>query len=171
MPNICALEAVKFESGEIKDYLKHVGMDEEALTGLTGFTGLGPDNLVNSVNPVQKTMEQFDEADNFGSLILPVVDNAMDILPVFESKDLMGSLLYYGIHQKVLLALRQAAYLSLRIRGNSRNMERASLALSDREPVLSARGMGEESAQARGTGAGTSGEAGCKGLHQAEYSP
>ena len=49
-------------------------------------------------------------------------------------------------------------------------MERACLAAADRQPVLSARGMGEESAQACGTGAGTSGETGCQGLHQAEYS-
>lgn len=51
-PNICVLENVHFDEGELKNYMDFVGRD------LFTF-------------PLQTTLRQFEEADNFGSLIRP----------------------------------------------------------------------------------------------------
>ena len=53
-PNICVLENVRFDESELKDYMDFVGRDL--------FTA-----------PLQTTLRQFEEADNFGSLIRPDV--------------------------------------------------------------------------------------------------
>ena len=95
MPNICALEAVKFDPGEIKAYMDRIGRDL--------FTV-----------PFATTLEQFEEADNFGSLIVPTLETAAEIEPIFLKKDLENDLLYRVTHHKVLTILRQAAFLSPR---------------------------------------------------------
>ncbi|MCG7872377.1 MAG: BREX-1 system adenine-specific DNA-methyltransferase PglX [Candidatus Thiodiazotropha lotti] len=92
-PNICVLENVHFDEGELKDYMDFVGRDL--------FTA-----------PLQTTLRQFEEADNFGSLIRPDVTDVDDMLKVLESKDVSGQLFLSSTHQKVLQALRQADYLS-----------------------------------------------------------
>ncbi len=53
-PNICVLENVRFEEGELDEYMDFVGRDL--------FTA-----------PLLETLHQFREADNLGSLIRPVV--------------------------------------------------------------------------------------------------
>ena len=59
-PNICVLENIQFDEGELKNYMDFVGRDL--------FTA-----------PLQTTLRQFEEADNFGSLIRPdVTDVAWD---------------------------------------------------------------------------------------------
>lgn len=95
MPNICAIEAVKFDPGEIKAYMDRIGRDL--------FTV-----------PFATTLEQFEEADNFGSLIVPTLETAAEIEPIFLKKDLENDLLYRVTHHKVLTILRQAAFLSPR---------------------------------------------------------
>lgn len=95
MPNICALKAIKFESGEINAYMDRIGRDL--------FTV-----------PFATTLEQFEEADNFGSLIVPALESAADLEPIFQAKDLESDLLYRATHHKVLNVLRQAAFLSPR---------------------------------------------------------
>lgn len=94
-PNICTLRAVKFESDEIKDYMDCIGRDL--------FTV-----------PFATTLGQFEEADNFGSLIVPELESAADIEPIFAAKNLDNDLLHYATHQKVLAVLHQAAFLASR---------------------------------------------------------
>lgn len=92
-PNICVLENVHFDEGELKSYMDFVGRDL--------FTA-----------PLQATLRQFEEADNFGSLIRPEVTDVDVMLNILESKNISGYLFLSHTHQKVLQALRQADYLS-----------------------------------------------------------
>jgi len=92
-PNICVLENVHFDEGELKSYMDFVGRDL--------FTA-----------PLQTTLRQFEEADNFGSLIRPDVTDVDGMLRILESKNVSGQLFISMTHQKVLQALRQAEYLS-----------------------------------------------------------
>lgn len=92
-PNICVLENVHFDGNELKDYMDFVGRDL--------FTA-----------PLQTTLRQFEEADNFGSLIRPDVTDVDGMLRILESKNVSGLLFISMTHQKVLQALRQADYLS-----------------------------------------------------------
>lgn len=95
MPNICAIEANKFTPDEKKAYMDRLGRDL--------FT-----------EPLLLTLDQFEEADNFGSLIVPHLQNAADIEPIFAEKNFADDLLYNATHQKVLKVLQEAAYLSPR---------------------------------------------------------
>ena len=92
-PNICVLENVHFDASELKEYMDFVGRDL--------FTA-----------PLQNTLRQFEEADNFGSLIRPDVTDVDGMLRILESKNVSGQLFISMTHQKVLQALRQADYLS-----------------------------------------------------------
>jgi hypothetical protein len=92
-PNICVLENVRFDEDELKDYMEFVGRDL--------FTA-----------PLQSILRQFEEADNFGSLIRPDVTDMDGLLRILEAKDVSGQLFLSMTHQKVLQALRQADYLS-----------------------------------------------------------
>lgn len=92
-PNICVLENVHFDGNELKEYMDFVGRDL--------FTA-----------PLQTTLRQFEEADNFGSLIRPDVTDVDSMLRILESKNVSGQLFISMTHQKVLQALRQADYLS-----------------------------------------------------------
>ncbi|MDD4966082.1 BREX-1 system adenine-specific DNA-methyltransferase PglX [Halothiobacillus sp.] len=92
-PNICVLENVHFDGNELKDYMDFVGRDL--------FTA-----------PLQTTLRQFEEADNFGSLIRPDVTDVDGMLRILKSKNVSGQLFISMTHQKVLQALRQADYLS-----------------------------------------------------------
>jgi len=92
-PNICVLENVRFDEGALKSYMDFVGRDL--------FTA-----------PLQTTLRQFEEADNFGSLIRPDVTDVDGMLRILESKNVSGQLFISMTHQKVLQALRQADYLS-----------------------------------------------------------
>jgi type II restriction/modification system DNA methylase subunit YeeA len=62
--------------------------------------------------PLQTTLRQFEEADNFGSLIRPEVTDVDGILKILESKNVSGNLFLSATHHKVLQVLRQAIYLS-----------------------------------------------------------
>jgi hypothetical protein len=92
-PNICVLENVQFNEGEIEEYMAFIGRDL--------FT-----------TSLQTTLRQFEEADNFGSLIRPDVTDVDGMLRILESKNISGQLFISMTHQKVLQALRQADYLS-----------------------------------------------------------
>ncbi|MCB1985779.1 MAG: BREX-1 system adenine-specific DNA-methyltransferase PglX, partial [Nitrosomonas sp.] len=92
-PNICVLENIQFDEGEIEEYMDFVGRDL--------FTA-----------PLQTTLRQFEETDNFGSLIRPEVTDVENMLRILESKNVSGHLFLSLTHQKVLQALRQADYLS-----------------------------------------------------------
>ena len=92
-PNICVLENVRFDEVELKEYMGFVGRDM--------FTA-----------PLQTTLRQFEEADNFGSLIRPDVTDVDGALRVLEAKEVSGQLFLSETHKKALKALRQADYLS-----------------------------------------------------------
>ncbi|MHC1730358.1 MAG: BREX-1 system adenine-specific DNA-methyltransferase PglX [Syntrophobacteraceae bacterium] len=92
-PNICILENIRFKEGEIKNYLDAVGRD------------LFTTNL-------QTTLSQFEEADNFGSLIRPALSNVKDILRLSEARNIVKNMFLQHIHERVLKVLRQADFLS-----------------------------------------------------------
>ena len=92
-PNICVLENVRFDEGELKDYMDFVGRDL--------FTA-----------PLQATLRQFEEADNFGSLIRPDITDTAWINKVLKEKNVSGQLFLHHTHQKVQQVLRQTDYLS-----------------------------------------------------------
>ena len=92
-PNICVLQNIHFEDDELKSYMDAVGRDL--------FT----------VN-LQTMLHQFEEADNFGSLIRPDITDVDGMLRILESKNVSGHLFLSHTHEKVLQALRQADYLS-----------------------------------------------------------
>ncbi len=92
-PNICVLQNIWFDDVELKNYMDFIGRDL--------FT-----------TPLQSTLKQFEEADNFGSLIRPEVTDVVAMMKILEVKNVSGQLFLGPIHQKVLQALQQADYLS-----------------------------------------------------------
>jgi type II restriction/modification system DNA methylase subunit YeeA len=92
-PNICVLRNIHFEENELEEYMDFIGRDL--------FTA-----------PLQTTLQQFEEADNFGSLIRPAVTDVAAMLKILEAKNVSGHLFLGPTHQKVLQALQQADYLS-----------------------------------------------------------
>ena len=94
-PNICVLEKVSFSGDELDEYMGVVGRDL--------FT-----------HGLRETLQQFVEADNFGSLIRPQVGNVTDVLATLEAKDMGGNLFLAETHQRVLCVLRMAEALSPR---------------------------------------------------------
>ena len=92
-PNICVLQNIHFDAQEIDEYIDFVGRDLFTL-------------------PLQRTLKQFEEADNFGSLIRPDLTEVDALLGMLESKNISGHLFLSQTHQKVLQALQQADYLS-----------------------------------------------------------
>lgn len=94
-PNVCVLEKVSFSREELDEYMSVVGRDL--------FT-----------HGLRETLQQFSEADNFGSLIVPKVANVADVLALLAAKDMAGNLFLADTHQRVLSVLRMADYLSPR---------------------------------------------------------
>ena len=92
-PHICVLKNVKFEEGELKGYMDEVGRD-----------------LFSA--PLQTTLRQFEEADNFGSLIIPEAKDVVELRRLLDAKDMGGNLLLHAPHKKVLQALEMADFLS-----------------------------------------------------------
>ena len=92
-PNICVLQSIKFEEGELKGYMDFIGRDL--------FTA-----------PLINTLHQFEESDNFGSLIRPDVTNVGEILDILNSKKVTGDSSLKPCYEKVRQALQQADSLS-----------------------------------------------------------
>jgi type II restriction/modification system DNA methylase subunit YeeA len=88
-PNICVLENVRFEEGEIKSYMDQVGRELFTSDLLT-------------------TLNQFEEADNFGSLIRPVLKKTDDLIQMFKDAE---AGVYVKTRNKVLQVLEQAEFL------------------------------------------------------------
>lgn len=91
-PNICVLENIRFDKEELDDYMAEVGRDL--------FTA----NL-------EITLKQFEECDNFGSLIRPALTNAEDIIQILHERGVEEKLFILKTHEKVLKVLKQADYL------------------------------------------------------------
>jgi type II restriction/modification system DNA methylase subunit YeeA len=92
-PNICVLKNVQFDEKEINEYMDFIDRDL--------FTA-----------PLQTTLRQFEEADNFGSLIRPEITDVAGLLKILESKNIEEHMFLSQTHQKVLQVLWQADYLS-----------------------------------------------------------
>lgn len=92
-PNICLLRNIEFTASELKEYMDFIGRD------------LFTDTL-------QTTLHQFEEANNFGSLIRPALTDVASMLAMLESKSVAGHLLLSPTHEKVLHALKQTDYLN-----------------------------------------------------------
>jgi len=94
-PNICVLRPVKIEPHDLDAYVAEVGRDL--------FTA----NL-------RTLLTQFEEADNFGSLIRPVAMDYAELRRVLAEKGIGSQLLLEHVHKDVLRVLEQAEYLSQR---------------------------------------------------------
>jgi type II restriction/modification system DNA methylase subunit YeeA len=94
-PNICVLRPVKIERADLDGYMTAVGRDL--------FTA----NL-------RTLLTQFEEADNFGSLIRPMAMDYAEIRRVLAEKGIGNQLLLEHVHRDVMRVLEQAEYLSQR---------------------------------------------------------
>jgi type II restriction/modification system DNA methylase subunit YeeA len=94
-PKICVLENVHFSASELDAYKKKVGNDL--------FT-----------QDLWFLLTQFEQADNFGSLIRPQVKHPEQMLARLEEVGVFSDLLLYSTNEKVKKILKQAEYLSSR---------------------------------------------------------
>lgn len=92
-PNVCYIQNVSFSDAELDEYFNFVGVDL--------FT-----------KDLRVTLKEFEEADNFGSLIQPTLKNPADVLAILGSKDVSGQFFLADTHKSVLKVLKQADYLS-----------------------------------------------------------
>ncbi len=92
-PHIAHINKITFTDEEIEEYQNKVGND--ILT-----------------SDVIETLKQFDEADNFGSLIIPKIQNASEVIEKISNLNISEDLLYGVINKKVIDALTLADYLS-----------------------------------------------------------
>jgi Eco57I restriction-modification methylase len=92
-PNICVLENIQIDSADLSAYMDKVGRDLFS-SGLQGV------------------VNQWEEAENFGSLIRPIVSDVSEVLELLRERQVGEDLFLDKTHRKVLKALRQADYLS-----------------------------------------------------------
>ena len=91
-PRICALENIKFNYNQIKQYVDEVGIDF--------FT-----------STFQTALRQFEECKNFGSLIEPVLKNPHEILEILIKKNISSNLFLNTTHNLVLKLINQSDFL------------------------------------------------------------
>jgi type II restriction/modification system DNA methylase subunit YeeA len=92
-PDICVLQNVSFTPAEMQDVAAVVGKD------------LFTDEL-------RETLGQFEQAKNFGSLIVPKLRDPAETLRVVEARDFGGDLLLKEVQARVVAVLRMAEALS-----------------------------------------------------------
>jgi hypothetical protein len=92
-PDICVLQNVTFTPAEMQDVAAVVGKD------------LFTDEL-------RETLGQFEQAKNFGSLIVPKLRDPAETLRVVEARDFGGDLLLKEVQERVVAVLRMAEALS-----------------------------------------------------------
>ena len=93
MPNICVLENVSFADGELDGYIAEVGREL--------FT-----------TDLRETLGQFEQAKNFGSLIVPKLQDVAEVARMIEAFDIDQNLFLHPVHERVLKVLRMAEFLS-----------------------------------------------------------
>ncbi len=94
-PDICVLQNVAFTEAEMQDVAAVVGKDL--------FT-----------DEFRETLGQFEQAKNFGSLIVPKLRDPAETLRVVEARDFGGDLLLKEVQERVIAVLRMAEALSPR---------------------------------------------------------
>jgi hypothetical protein len=94
-PNVCVLAPVKFEARELDEYVAAVGRDL--------FTA-----------PLKETLTQFEEADNFGSLIRPALTDVAEVRQILDAKGVGHNLFLRDVHARVQQVLWMAEYLAPR---------------------------------------------------------
>ena len=92
-PDIVVLQNVSFTEAEMQDVAAVVGKD------------LFTDEL-------RETLGQFEQAKNFGSLIVPKLRDPAETLRVVEARDFGGDLLLKEVQERVVAVLRMAEVLS-----------------------------------------------------------
>jgi type II restriction/modification system DNA methylase subunit YeeA len=92
-PDICVLQNVSFTEAEMQDVAAVVGKD------------LFTDEL-------RETLGQFEQAKNFGSLIVPKLHDPAEALRVVETRDFAGDLLLKDVQARVVAVLLMAEALS-----------------------------------------------------------
>ena len=92
-PDICVLQNVAFTDAELQDVAAVVGKD------------LFTDEL-------RETLLQFEQAKNFGSLIVPKLRDPAETLRVVAARDFGGDLLLKEVQDRVIAVLRMAEALS-----------------------------------------------------------
>ena len=92
-PDICVLQNVSFTEAEMQDVANLVGKDL--------FTG-----------ELRETLCQFEQAKNFGSLIVPKLRDPAETLRVVEARDSGGDLLLREVQERVIAVLHMAEALS-----------------------------------------------------------
>jgi hypothetical protein len=92
-PDICVLQNVSFTDAEMQDVAAVVGKD------------LFTDEL-------RETLLQFEQAKNFGSLIVPKLRDPAETLRVVEARDFEGDLLLKEVQDRVVAVLRMAEALA-----------------------------------------------------------
>jgi len=92
-PDICVLQNVSFTAAEMQDVAAVVGRDL--------FTG-----------ELRETLGQFEQAKNFGSLIVPKLRDPAEALRVVEARDFSSDLLLKDVQARVVTVLRMAEALS-----------------------------------------------------------
>ena len=92
-PDICVLQDVSFTPAEMQDVAAVVGKDL--------FT-----------DALRETLGQFEQAKNFGSLIVPKLRDPAETLRVVEARDFGSDLLLKDVQARVVKVLRMAEALS-----------------------------------------------------------
>jgi type II restriction/modification system DNA methylase subunit YeeA len=92
-PNICVMQDVRFTPAEMQDVAAVVGRDL--------FTAA-----------LRETLGQFEQAKNFGSLIVPKLRDPAEVTRVVRLKDFGGDLLLREVQERVLKVLEMAEALS-----------------------------------------------------------
>ena len=92
-PNVCVLQDVRFTPSEMQDVATVVGSDL--------FTA-----------EFRETMGQFEQAKNFGSLIVPKLRDPAEVARLVGLKDFGGDLLLREVQERVLKVLEMAEALS-----------------------------------------------------------
>ena len=92
-PNVLVLQDIRFTEAEMADVANVVGRDL--------FT-----------SELRETLGQFEQAKNFGSLIVPKLRDPAETLRVVEARDFGGDLLLKEVQERVVAVLRMAEALS-----------------------------------------------------------
>ena len=92
-PDICVLQNVSFTTAEMTDVSAVVGRDMFTVE-------------------LRETLGQFEQAKNFGSLIVPKLRDPVETLRVVEARDFSSDLLLKEVQERVVAILRMAEALS-----------------------------------------------------------